>query len=315
VSTEERAAAPQTKVTGQSPAPPWVDPALDRNLLLVAIVVTLAISRLPEIVLRDILGLDVAWYDWAIVALAAALWFASRLLDFLRPLERYLAVMAAIALALALLPVVFESAPWRSLVPETSQAMVQILATRIVFALVALAIVGWTLALGASRQEAYLVVGELNAPTRTRRGNGYLGWGTFGPIALFGLMLLMVWFATPQLPASIDIGAALPYIAIGALCALLNAFWEEAAFRAAPLAMLQRAVGPGAGVIILALWFGLGHYYGGIPSGPTALLAVSLLGLLFGRAMIETRGFVWPLALHFGADLVIFTFLAIASVA
>ena len=29
--------------------------------------------------------------------------------------------------------------------------------------------------------------------------------------------------------------------------------------------------------------------------------------------MIETRGLVWPIALHFSIDLVIFTFLGIAS--
>jgi hypothetical protein len=31
--------------------------------------------------------------------------------------------------------------------------------------------------------------------------------------------------------------------------------------------------------------------------------------------MIETPGFAWPLALHFAGDFVIYTFLAIASVA
>jgi membrane protease YdiL (CAAX protease family) len=78
--------------------------------------------------------------------------------------------------------------------------------------------------------------------------------------------------------------------------------------------MLQRAIGPGSGVLLLALWFGLGHFYGGVPSGPIGLIATAAVGLLFGRAMIETRGLVWPVALHFAIDVVIFTFLAIASV-
>ena len=79
--------------------------------------------------------------------------------------------------------------------------------------------------------------------------------------------------------------------------------------------MLQRAVGPGASVLILALWFGLGHYYGGVPSGPMGLVATGGVAVLLGRAMIETRGFAWPLALHFAIDFVIFTFMALASVA
>ena len=102
-------------------------------------------------------------------------------------------------------------------------------------------------------------------------------------------MFLMVC-RVPQLPDRIDPAAALPFIAVGAIAALLNAFWEEAAFRAAPLSMLQRAIGPSAGVIILAVWFGIGHYYGGIPSGPMGAIAAGSSAVLFGRAMIETRG-------------------------
>ena len=51
------------------------------------------------------------------------------------------------------------------------------------------------------------------------------------------------------------------------------------------------------------------------PRAPTGLLAAGLLAVLFGRALIETRGLGWPVALHFGGDFVIFTFLAFASVA
>ena len=57
----------------------------------------------------------------------------------------------------------------------------------------------------------------------------------------------------------------------------------------------------------------IGHFYGGIPSGPMGLVATGGVSLLLGRAMIETRGLVWPIALHFSIDLVIFMFLGIAS--
>jgi membrane protease YdiL (CAAX protease family) len=66
-------------------------------------------------------------------------------------------------------------------------------------------------------------------------------------------------------------------------------------------------------VLILALFFGIGHFYGGVPSGPMGLIATGAVAVLLGRAMIETRGLGWPIALHFSIDLVIFTFLAIAS--
>jgi membrane protease YdiL (CAAX protease family) len=213
------------------------------------------------------------------------------------------------------LPIVLESSIWHTLVPAAAAPMVALLASRVLYAVLGLVALGWAVLLGASRNEVYAQVGELDAPTLTQRKDGsHLPWSRMGPIAIVGLMLLMVWFGFPILPDSIDLAAAAPAIAIGAVAALLNAWWEETAFRAAPLSMLQRAVGPGAAVMMLALWFGIGHYYGGVPSGPMGLVATGAVAVLLGRAMIETRGLGWPVALHFSIDLVTFTFLAIASV-
>jgi membrane protease YdiL (CAAX protease family) len=290
----------------------------DRTRLAIALTITLLISRLPEIILRDVIGMDIPALAWPIAALVitTVLWLGARVVSWLRPFERYLAVMIAVATAIIAVEAIFTSGVWATLVPPTTQPMILLLAERVLLAGLGLLVVGATLALGATRQEAYLVVGDLDGPTNMRRKNGEpVGWKRFGPIAFVGLVLLMIWFAVPQLPDRIDLAAAAPYIAIGAVAALLNAFWEEAAFRAAPLSMLQRAIGPSAGVVILAIWFGLGHYYGGIPSGPMGAFAAGAVALLFGRAMIETHGLAWPLALHFAGDFVIYTFLAIASVA
>jgi membrane protease YdiL (CAAX protease family) len=298
-------------------APPfWLSMGVSRRTVAVALVLTLLISRLPEIVAREVLHLDVPWMQWAIVGLTVALWLASRVLGPLRPFERFLAVMVGVNLAVAALEVVLASEVWASVVPATTQPMIAVLITRVLFVVLAIAVLAWALLLGASRDEAYLRVGDLSAPTTSRvKGGGYRPWSRFGPFAFVGIILLMIWFAVPLLPDRIDVAAALPFVAIGAVAALMNAFWEEAAFRAAPLSMLQRAVGPSAGVLLLALYFGLGHFYGGVPSGPWGFLAAGAIGLLFGRAMIETRGLGWPLALHFAGDLVIFTFMALASVA
>ena len=98
---------------------PDVDAASSSRLLAIAWITTLLISRLPEIVLRDIFGLSVPWMPWAVVALSAGLWVASRSIDDLRPLERYLAVMTALAVLLAVIPLIFGSTVWTSLVPPT----------------------------------------------------------------------------------------------------------------------------------------------------------------------------------------------------
>jgi membrane protease YdiL (CAAX protease family) len=289
-------------------------PTFERSRTVIAVVVTLLISRLPEILAREVFRLDVPWMAGAIVGLTFALWLGAQVVPALRPLERFLAVMALVNLLIAGLPWLLESSLWRALVPESSDEMRVLLATRLLYAVLGVLALAWAVALGASRDETYARVGDLDAATTTRRKDGtYLRWRRFGPIAIVFLILLMVWFGFPMLPAAFDLAAALPAIGIGVVAALLNAFWEEAAFRAAPLSMLQRAVGPGAGVLILALFFGIGHFYGGVPSGPFGLLATGAVGVLFGRAMIETRGLAWPVVLHFSIDVVIFTFIAIAS--
>jgi membrane protease YdiL (CAAX protease family) len=296
------------------PAPPWVDASIARSRIAVALVVTLLIGALPAIVAREGLGADVPWMAWATFGATILLWLGARRLQILEPLERYLAVMVLVNLLIAGLPPVLASSAWQFLVPASTAPMVALLVTRILYAVLGLAVLGWAAALGASRRELYAMVGDLDAPTTTQRKDGtYLRWSQLGPVAFVLLALLMVWFGFPMLPDSIDLGAALPAIAVGAVAALLNAWWEETAFRAGPLSMLQRATGPGAGVLILAVFFGLGHFYGGVPSGPMGLVATGAVAVLLGRAMIETRGLGWPVALHFAIDLVIFTLLAIAS--
>lgn len=308
-------------VTAEAPSgaavevPPWVDAHVSRALVVMGLVIVLLISRLPEIIAREVLALDVPWIAWATAGMTVLLWLGARTLPVLRPFERFLAVMVLVTLLAAGLPVFLESELWTGLVPASTNEVVVLLATRVLYAVLAVAVLGWALFLGASRRELYLRVGQLNAPTRRGAKSGEpVRWTRFGPIAFVALMLLMLWFGAPMLPARLDVAAALPLIGIGAVAALLNAFWEEAAFRSAPLSMLQRAVGPGIGVLLLALWFGLGHYYGGVPSGPMGLIATGSVAVLLGRAMIETRGFAWPLALHFAIDFVIYTLIAFASV-
>ncbi len=289
--------------------------AASSRLVPIAWITTLLISRLPEIILRDIFGLSLPWMPWAVVALSGGSWIAARVASALRPLERYFAVMTALAVLFAVIPLIFGSSVWQSLVPSTGHPIVILVAERALLAVLALLMVGVVVLLGTRPRDAYLRVGDLNAPTTSRKpgSSDLLRWGLFGPIMLVFLAFITAWAAAPMLRGAIDVGAALPFLGLAAIAALLNAFWEEVAYRAAPLSQLQRAIGPSAGVLILAAWFGLGHYYGGIPSGPMGALLTGAVALLFGRAMIETRGLAWPLALHFVGDLVIYTFLALAA--
>ena len=62
-----------------------------------------------------------------------------------------------------------------------------------------------------------------------------------------------------------------------------------------------------------AVLFASLHYYTGTPSGPVGALAVTFLGWVAAKSMIETRGLVWAFLLHFLADFVIYTFAAMSA--
>lgn len=58
-----------------------------RSLTVLAWVVTLLISALPQIVPREFLGIDAPWMPSAVVLVTIGLWLASRVVTVLAPLE------------------------------------------------------------------------------------------------------------------------------------------------------------------------------------------------------------------------------------
>lgn len=68
--------------------------------------------------------------------------------------------------------------------------------------------------------------------------------------------------------------------------------------------------GPRHALWLTSLWFGLGHYYGGFPSGPVGLVYSGMLALLLGKAMLDTRGMGWSWIMHFVIDTIIYFFMA-----
>jgi hypothetical protein len=62
-----------------------------------------------------------------------------------------------------------------------------------------------------------------------------------------------------------------------------------------------------------ALWFGLGHYYGGISFGAFGAVFFTLVAVLFGKAMLETRGLAIPVFMHLLGDVVLYAIMALGS--
>jgi membrane protease YdiL (CAAX protease family) len=285
--------------------------------LLIAWGATLLLSRLPEIVLREVVGWDVPWINIVWIVAAAGFIAAASVVPLMQPLRAYFVVILTVLVLTTVVDPLIRGALFGNIAPaDTDPQLRRLFAERVLLVVEALAIIPVLAALGYRGGEAYFALGNPRAPSGLRIGRRALSWAIVGPIVAVLLVAATAAFASTMARPTADLWSrALPLLPIAWLAAAFNAFAEEVLYRAGPLGPLARAVGPKAGVWILAAWFGLGHVYGGIPSGVMGFAMAGLLGLLWGKAMIDTRGLGVPWALHFSADAVIYTFLAIAAVA
>jgi membrane protease YdiL (CAAX protease family) len=274
---------------------------------------TLAVSQAPYQALAETLGLG--------SAAAARLWLGAALLVVLvtsvwrpaRPLRAYFTLMfAVVALAGVGLPLL-----GRWAVPDSVLGLTDHVAIKAMFFMLALGIVAFLVrVLRLTPREAFVATGDVRAASTlrlpgTRRP---LPWTVLGPAAtaVIAVAFTTVMWTEGAFPAG-SLGRLLSAAPLILLAASFNAFGEEVVYRAGPLAMLHRVVGPGQAVWLTALWFGLAHYAGSIPNGVEGVIGSTLLGLLLGKAMIDSKGLAWPLVIHITLDVIIFASIAAAT--
>ena len=175
--------------------------------------------------------------------------------------------------------------------------------------------------LGKKPAEYYLGFGQLKAPAKASKGNKNPGkltltWGMLGLILGVCIApLTVLFFGMGNLPSLAILVKALPFFPAALLFAATNAFSEELQFRASLLGELQKVVGPGQAIWLSAAFFGLAHYFGGAPAGIPGVLIAGLLGALFAKCMLGSKGIAVPWFVHFCQNAVIYAFWAIGFVA
>lgn len=169
---------------------------------------------------------------------------------------------------------------------------------------------------GSTRRDLFLCWGNPAAPAQPIRFLGLrrpVPWTWLGPgfMVVFALVLSPYLYLTvhPNFNISERILRTFPW---SLAVATLNAASEEFQFRSVLLAHLRGALRPAEAILMTAIFFGLGHYYGQ-PSGTLGVVMASFAGWIWARSMIETRGGVWAFLIHMVQDMVIFTFLAVGA--
>lgn len=169
---------------------------------------------------------------------------------------------------------------------------------------------------GITRRDLFLCKGNPAAPAQPIEFLGLrkpVPWSWLGPafILVFALFLAPYLYFTvhPNFNVSDRILRTFPWsLAVAAL----NAASEEFQFRSVLLAHLRGVFRSGEMVLLTAVFFGIGHYYGQ-PSGPLGVAMAGFAGWIWARSMVDTRGCVWAFLIHMIQDIVIFTFLAVGA--
>lgn len=293
-----------------------MNPRKTNVILLVAWLGTLLLSALPNVLFQSVFGGVPEWLLGAKLALIAALLYITLLMPALRPLQRYFLVFLAIFVTELVWQWIANQPDWLSWFPSQGGFVIQMLGIQLSRLGAALLLIAALAVIGFSRKDIFFQLGDLGAASKPMPEVGLdkpSSWRTLGPrLCLFAFVVLLAIMTFVNQPDPNQLGQLTGLLPGILLIAAMNSFSEEVTYRAALLAPLHNLIGPVQAGLLSAAYFGIAHYFG-VPSGLLGVAATGFFGWLLARSMLETKGLFWPWAIHATGDVVIFSFLAMAS--
>jgi membrane protease YdiL (CAAX protease family) len=290
------------------------------GLILFTWAIVLLISDLPNAIWQALIGAPPVWLFWAKIGLLFVLILASLAYKPIQVVRPYFFLLLVLMLALWGMNWLRGMAAYIQWEKQIGWvwAMTAYQLQKLVIAFIMIAVL---LLIGKRWKDFFLTRGQLNTPIRPVRpgqnpGKRSLSWGGLGLIlGLCIAPLTLLFMGLGNFPSSAILLRALPFFPAALLFAATNAFSEEMQFRASFLGDLQKILGEDHAIWITAVFFGFVHYFGGTPAGIPGVLIAGLLGALFAKCMLESKGIVVPWFIHFCQNAVIYAFWAIGSVA
>jgi membrane protease YdiL (CAAX protease family) len=253
-----------------------------------------------------------SWLPLVNLGASAALLALGYALPSLRPIRGYLRSITLLALGYVILLGVENTEPWRARfagAPAWQFVFADAIMELIPCGLLALGLVGS----GLTRRDVFLTGGDMRAPFRMSSGRSWGSWAWLGPffmVFLAGPLIVQLMFTVRPDPHLAQ--RAVQGLPLALAFAIFNAAQEEFRFRAVLLGQLVPVVGGSQALWMTSIIFGLGHWFGH-PSGPTGVVMAGFAGLVWGKSMLDTRGFAWAWIIHGFMDLVIFSLLLMSS--
>jgi membrane protease YdiL (CAAX protease family) len=288
-------------------------------LIWTVAIVTLLVSDFPNVIWHFFQP-EPAWLFWVKAAILTVFLGLGIAVKFLHPLRKYAVMLLAFFLVGKFSDWIATSSLWLNWFGGNKAPFAALWSGRQLIQLIfTLIIIGISWVILRKRQIFFLAKGQIDAelePTRwlgIRKGQRWTSFGWIFAAIFAGGTLLYVILAYGKYLSNFS--KILPLIPLAVLFAAINSFTEEFTYRAPLLGTTYELLGKQPALWINAIFFGFAHYLYGTPSGVPGLLMTTLVGYLFGKSMIETRGSFWALLIHMMADIPIFVLYALASVA
>ncbi len=287
--------------------------------IIAAWIVVLLTASLPKIILQEIFKQTVSFDQQVLMSLGVLFiaLLATLIWQPLRGLRPFLFLLAVTVGSQWLVYTRIDELPFYRAWLRNPSFNVSMLAEQSLNLMIALVVIAALLLMRKKFSDFYLAKGDIAAPAEPVRWMGIKqgdGWNKLGLILTIcislGTLAFLVIAGRPPLDIVIR---ALPFLPAILLAAALNAFYEEVTYKAALLSVLESPVGARQALYMVAVYFGIWHFYG-IPYGVVGVLLATFLGWILAKSMQETRGLFWAWFIHFWQDVWIFSFLAIGSI-
>jgi membrane protease YdiL (CAAX protease family) len=292
------------------------------NSLVISIftwAIVLLVSDLPNAIWQALCGFPPFWLFWVKIGLLLTMILISLVWKPIQIVRSYFVLLLVLMLSLWAMNWLMGTTAYIQWEKQVGW-IVAMTGYQLLKLAVAFIMIMVLLLMGKRRKEFFLTRGELDSPIKTIKGEENpsrrpISWGNLGLIlGLCIAPLTLLFFGVGNLPSADVLVRALPLIPVALLFAATNAFAEETQYRASLLGDLQNAIGSGQAIWLTATFFGFAHYFGGAPADIPGVLIAGLLGALFAKCMLGSKGIVVPWFIHFCQNAVIFTFWAISSV-
>ena len=252
------------------------------------------------------------WLPFANLAASASLLTLAYVVPSLRPIRGYLRSIALLVLGYLILSRI-ESTEWWSTRFARGPAWQMVFADSILELIPCLLLALSLVRSGLTRRDLFLTRGNLLAPFPMpfRLPPGSWAWlGPFFTLFLAGpLVLQLIYTVRPDFSS---LQRAIHGLPLALAFSVFNAAQEEFRFRSVLLGQVVPAVGASQALWMTSTLFGLGHWFGH-PSGPTGVVMAGFAGFIWGKSMLDTRGFAWAWMIHAFQDVVIFSMLLMST--